>query len=493
MEKISDKYFYFGILALGAYFIFRLIDQSKIITFFPLDYGNDVSSVLAQLYFLAEFGFHEVVPYWYNGFELFLAYYPGWFYFALPIYYLTKNLQMTWYLALIIIYALAFILFLLLSKVEKFSFTKGIYFFLFFFANPISIGNFIRLGRTAEFFGWLFFIALFILITYYKDRKLDWKFFLFIPLYSALILTHPMPLILISVLLLSLFFVKNFGEGVVIVFSFVIASLISSFWWIPYVLNLGNTITGFIDYTSSLFIFSGRFLFSNLTGILSSLAFIVLFYIYYTKNKNKKELLFYSFPLILSGLFLFRIVHLIPFLNKIQPDAYILFFLFLGFYLFLKMDFNIYPKLKYLSYSALIVLPILFVIASIIYTPLYPEHGKIEEELNSLMPLIEGKYIMFGSVYSTPRAGAYYSYNAILHNLSTPSGWSPQYASPELNQKLEDVGSFRERDTEKFLSAFNDLDLKNIVTFGEHCDYLESLEEFELVEKTENACLYERI
>lgn len=490
MKNPSDKYFYFGILVLGAYFIFRLIDQAKIITFFPLDYGNDISSVLAQLYFLAEFGFHGIVPYWYNGFELFLVYYPGWFYFALPIYYLTKNLQMTWYLALIIVHSLAFLLFLLLAKIEKFSLVKGTFFFLFFFANPISIGNFIRLGRTAEFFGWLFFIALFIMIIYYKDRKLDWKFFLFILLYSALILTHPTPLILISILLLSLFLVKNFGEKVVIIFCFFLASIISSFWWVPYLSNLGNTSTGLIDYTSSLFLFSGRFLFSNLAGIFASLAFIFLFYIYYSKNKNKKELLFYAPSLILAGLFLFRIVHLIPFLNKIQPDAYTLFFIFLGFYLFLKMDFNIYPKLKYLSYPTLIILPVLFVVASIIYTPLYHEHGNLEDELGSLMPLIEGKYIMFGSVYSTPRAGAYYSYNAIFHNLSTPSGWSPQYASTELNKKLNDVGSFRERDTEKFLNVFNDLDLKNIVTFGKHCDYLESLKEFELVKETDNACLH---
>ena len=162
----------------------------------------------------------------------------------------------------------------------------------------------------------------------------------------------------------------------------------------------------------------------------------------------------------------------------------------MGFYLFLKVDFNIYPKLRSFVKLALIVVPILFVIASVVYTPFFQEHGEMEAEFNSLMPLIEGKYIMFGSVYSTPRAGAYYSYNAIFHNLSTPSGWSPQYASLELDKKLHDVGSFRERDTERFLEGFRELGLVNIVTFGEHCEYLESLEEFELVKDTENTCLY---
>ena len=491
MGDNSDKVYYFGIIALAAYFIFRLVDQAKIITYFPLDYVNDVSSVLAQLYFLAEFGFHQIVPYWYNGFNLFLAYYPGWFYFALPIYYLTKNLQLTWYLALIIVYILAFFLFLILSKIERFSITKGIFFFFLFFANPIAIGNFIRLGRTAEFFGWLFFIALFTLIIYFKERKIDKRFLLFIPLYAGFILTHPMPLILISLFLLSLFLVKDIKEKIFILVGFITAVIITSFWWVDYVLNLKNTSTFITNYGDNLLNLEGRFLLSNLAGMLTAFCFILLFYFYYKNRKNKKELLFYIPSLILAVIFLFRLVNFMPILRNIQPDSYTLFFLFLGFYLFLKVDISRHIKLKYIAYSALIILPIIFIIISIMYVPLYKEHGKIEKEFNSLMLLIEGRYMIVGSVYSTPLAKAYYSYNAIFYNLSTPFGWSNQYASKELNEKLSDVGnSFRDRDYDIFINTFKDLDLSEIATFGEHCDYLDSLNEFKLVKKTESTCLY---
>ena len=73
------------ILIFASYLLYRLYDQSAVLFFFPLDYSNDLSSVMAQLYFLAEYGFHAIIPHWYNGsFQLFQFYYPGWFYFVLP-------------------------------------------------------------------------------------------------------------------------------------------------------------------------------------------------------------------------------------------------------------------------------------------------------------------------------------------------------------------------------------------------------------------------
>ena len=40
-NNIKDFYLYIPIIILGAYFIFRLINQSQIVTTFPLDKYND--------------------------------------------------------------------------------------------------------------------------------------------------------------------------------------------------------------------------------------------------------------------------------------------------------------------------------------------------------------------------------------------------------------------------------------------------------------------
>src|SRR3989344_9622784 len=100
--NIKDYYLYFPILILGVYLIYRLIDQSQIISIFPLDKYNDWSSYMAQLYFLKECGFHNFCQYWYNGFISFQITQPGWYFFVYPLYLITNNVQITAYLSLII-------------------------------------------------------------------------------------------------------------------------------------------------------------------------------------------------------------------------------------------------------------------------------------------------------------------------------------------------------------------------------------------------------
>src|SRR3990167_7651768 len=153
-NNIKDFYLYIPIIILGAYFIFRLINQSQIITTFPLDKYNDWSSYMAQLHFLKECGFHNFCSYWYNGFINFQINQPGWYFFIYPLYLITNNVQITAYLSLIITYLLSFIaiyfnrLKLGLSKI------KVLAFFLFLFGNAVAIGNYIRVGKIHELFGW---------------------------------------------------------------------------------------------------------------------------------------------------------------------------------------------------------------------------------------------------------------------------------------------------------------------------------------------------
>ena len=84
-NKKYNWVFYLALILLFANFIYRLIDQSKLIKYFPLDYNNDGSSYMAQLFFMKVCGFHSYCSYWYNGFTAFLHSPPGWYFFTLPI------------------------------------------------------------------------------------------------------------------------------------------------------------------------------------------------------------------------------------------------------------------------------------------------------------------------------------------------------------------------------------------------------------------------
>ena len=207
--KISDKWFYFPIFILGIYLIIRLINQAQMIWTFPLDFTNDHTSYMAFLFFFAKYGYYKLIPYWYNGFILFKYTPPGWYFFTLPIYWITKNVQIAFYISRLLIYILAFITIWFLGKTQKLSKLKRIAFFLFFFANAIAIGNFIRLGRVPEMFAWLFVIILVGIILWYKDNKINKNFVWFIPFYSILLISHQAPAVLFHILLLSLFLIKE--------------------------------------------------------------------------------------------------------------------------------------------------------------------------------------------------------------------------------------------------------------------------------------------
>ena len=102
-SKLKNGFLMPPIIILGIYFIIRLINQAKIISIFPLNLTNDITSYMSRLYFLFECGFHKLCPYWYNGFITFVNYAPGWTFFTAPIYFITKNIQLSTYISLILI------------------------------------------------------------------------------------------------------------------------------------------------------------------------------------------------------------------------------------------------------------------------------------------------------------------------------------------------------------------------------------------------------
>ena len=76
--------------------------------YFPVDYNNDGSSYMAQLFFLKTCGFHNFCSYWYNGFVNFLHSPPGWYFFTLPILEIFGKVNIAMYLSILLILILSF-------------------------------------------------------------------------------------------------------------------------------------------------------------------------------------------------------------------------------------------------------------------------------------------------------------------------------------------------------------------------------------------------
>src|SRR3989344_1699428 len=285
-QPFSSQLFLLYIIPLFSYFIYRLFDQSKMLFQFPLDLINDYSGHMAMLFFLKACGFHSVCPYWYNGYTTFLTYTPGWSFFTYPLYLLTNNVLFSTYLSLLLLFLLAFLFIFSFGK-KYLSPLSSLFFFLLVFANPISIGNFIRLGRMSEFFSWVFFIPLFFLILIYKEKEFDrFFYFSFIFFYFILMISHPLVIILSHIYLLGFFFVLSFSQKIRLLFCSLLGLLLSSFWWLPYLRNV---------YPDSIHIFFLFFIvyyflrlnfssFSSLFRILffSFLFFILLFGIFFS-------------------------------------------------------------------------------------------------------------------------------------------------------------------------------------------------------------------
>lgn len=486
MKKL-DKFLLFPIILLVIYLIVRLIDFSKLLFYYPFDYTNDLSSYMAILHFLKEYGFHGIAQNWYNGFIVLKFYSPGWFFFALPLYLLLKDVRIATYASLILMFIIGFVLIWHLGRLENFSKVKRIGFFAFFFANAIAIGNLIRLGRVTELFAWVVFIALFLLIIYYKDKNLDLRFmFLFIPLYFLSIISHFQETILMQFFVLSLFLVKKLKEKIRIVIYSLIGLLLSSFWWFPFVRDLRGSLVDYYVYAKQFL--SLKFILSAGLSYIVPLVLLLVFYLYWKRERKKSELLFFSPVLILALLVLFKIIAFIPVLNQVFPDSYIMMFLFFTLYFIFKVSYS--KKILGLIGIGVILISILSVVFSSAYTSWFIVPSGLANDTKDLLNEVDGRYLILNSPSKLVYSPAYYSYGAIYLNLSTPDGFSPHEIFEEYRDFVISPKYYlADKDCDNFLRVIKELKTTNIITFDEHCD---TLKECGLKEKTikDNVCLF---
>lgn len=480
-------------LILITYFVIRLINQSKIMHTFPLDYTNDWSSYIAQAYFLKVCGFHNFCPYWYNGFVSFLVASPGWQFFVFPIDMIINNIAAANYIALIITLALSLIASFKIGQVLKFSRLRSLALFALFFGNAIAIGNFIRLGRVSSALSFMLGLWITYFILKYKDQKITPKFLLIIPIYAALILTHYEEAFLFSLLpLCLLIYKKDLRERIIIILTLILSVTITLFWSYPFLLNLIQTRGG-----SILLDVESNALIQNDPGILPTvivsyiipIIFMIILIIRVITSKNYSLLKFYSPIIILAAVFLSRLNMAIPILRNIYPDPIIQ--LLMLFSIILVLEIKVSSNLlKILATVSIILISLISVTVSHIHTPYFIEYTPAEYELLDVLGHTPGHFIMLNPNSQTSYAKAYYSLAAIKYNLTTPSGWYEAIAPQEQLDKLVRLGNlFQDNKCDEFIESLKDLKTDYVIGYAGYCEKLRSCG-LKIEYTRGNACLF---
>ncbi len=487
-SSILDKCLLVLIIPVAMLFLLNLYKIAHLIKYFPISsnrFFGDAASYMARVFFLDNYGFHSFVPYWYNGIISFLNYPPGWFFFTLPIYKVVKNIPLSFFISLIIIYILIFIFLLILGNRNKFSKIKSTALFLFVFMSPPAILEFMQRGRITSFFGFMLFLGGFLLILEYKNKKIDKKFMLgLIVAFSLLTLAHPAFLLLFSFPTLGLILIKRNVERIKILSGVLVSAILTSFWWFPFLFSSSEG--GLIRLRV---IDTIRFLSYDTIIIVM---FLLSFYLYWNYvHKNRKELLFYLPLLLLSVLYLTKLVGFIPGLYYINPNSYKLVYLFLAFFLIFKIKFK-ERKIKTFLFFGLGGVALFLLSGVLFYQPAIleeklsfftPIHSEIDREAISVLPLVDGKLLIVPPTTKMetkdgprdiPYWRALYSYGSIFNNISTPAGWGPETTTIQYMDKLTELYSYLEVindenciKIDEWLEYFN---VDYILTYYSYCD-----------------------
>jgi len=492
-KSIPDKWFIIPILILLINLFYWLIDKSKLLFYFPLDFHNDLSSYMAQLHFLKVCGFHSICSYWYNGFNTFTYSPPGWYFFTYPLYLLFNDVKIATYVSMIFILVLGLLFFYKFGRLAKLSITKRIAFFVLFFANASAIGNFIRLGRPHELLAWVFFIVLFFTFYFYIDKKIDWKFYLLSIIYAFIIITYQSIGVLAAVSWAGFLFSRdNIKEALKTVIAGIVGLSLSAFWLVPFVLGIfKESSIPELKQGEWIWYIGKNSLFTNIAIILVPFIFLVLFYFYYKNNNpSKKYILFFSPVVILSFLFLIRVTPFFPIFDQLYPDPIVHFIAFYAIFILLKLDITDFTinKKKLLFYS-LIIISLLSVSVNIIHTPRFVVNSELDKEFISYVPDIDNRFILFvnGSDGILPKA--FYSY-AATKNVNSISGWYPQEKPYSYIKKMDDAyTSLYKNDCDSFKDNLIYFNTTEVLASNSYCDAVKNCG---LVEKKRlpNSCFY---
>lgn len=465
----------------------RLIDEYKITYTFPLDTSNDISSYLGILHFFNKYGFLNIAPEWYGGIEVLKLYSPGWFFFTLPLLKFFGDVKTAAYASLIILYLIGLIVVMIFANSQRFTKLEGIFLYSLLFGNSLAMGDFIRNGRLPALFGWIAMIAIMAIVLKYKDKHIDYKFYLlFIPTCFIALISHPQETLLTGFSIIPLILIKPWKERIQILLSGIAATILASFWLIPFLKGIKDSTLGNFVFTSAIFDFKGAWAFKNIGLFVIIFGFIIMVLLHLKNVKWKnKEILFYSPFILLAITIITKIIFYVPFMNQVYLNSYSLFFLLLAAYLFLKNK-----PLKNVAAIIIILMAIANVLITHYHTPYFVEHSTIAEDTLDAMKHVNGTYIIFSSNDPSAYTRAFYSYGAIYLNLTTASGWSTHEVSKEWWAKQTKMSEgIKNKDCKLFLEGATKTGTTEFIAYKDNC---QRLKECGLSEKyfNQNACLY---
>ncbi|MBU1203944.1 MAG: EpsG family protein [Nanoarchaeota archaeon] len=490
----KEFYLIIPVILLLTYLLIRLINQAQMIQIFPIDaYANDYSSHIARLWFLAKYGLHQPIQHWYNGNYTLLTHYPPlWYILTLPIYKLTQNPQSAAFISLVLMYISSFAILIWFGKTQNLSKISSAALFFFFFANPIAIGYFLRLGKLPEMLGWLFSFIFLAIIFWYKNHKLDWKFILLIPVYALIHYSHVLVFIAVSIPLISLFLIKKTREKIIIAVSVIATAIITFPFWSIFTKNMSENKIG--TYFSLHWLIQPGNMTDKITSIIVPVMFLTIFYLYYKSIQEHnttikhKELLFYLPIIFFSILYAARLACFIPIINRPTPDTYNFLLIFISSFLFLKINFRKLKLQKYIAPLLIIVVIIGIILSTTLTTPFKPHTQEVKDTLK----ILEDVDYKFRISENPPSVNgrAITSYAPIYLNLSTPGGWASLNLSKEYIDLLSaQTEAVKSKDCVKTESSMRNLQTKELITFNEYCYFLESCG-FQKKKQINNVCLY---
>ena len=318
---------------------------------------------------------------------------------------------------------------------------------------------------------------------YYKNRKLDTKFYIFlIIILSLILLSHPLVLALSLFLVFGLFLIKK--EKIKIIVSLTVVPLITSFWLFDFIKNIGN-----LSYTPSYRLYSHPT--EVIYSILIPLVFIGIFYLYKKVKKiDKKDILFYSPLFLISILYLTNLFLYIPILKSIEPRTYGILITTISMVLILDLRPN-KKAMKLISIGILILSLAITTIAFVRYNNVdFPLYSEKEIGAINLLSSINERYIVMGKNGDINKRHIY-AFGAVKYNLTTPLGWGIQQASEKVKDIEKEVKeSINNNNCERLNKIISDLRVKQVIANKEKCN---SLEKCGLIKKEESEqyCLLE--
>lgn len=458
-----------SVLLLGITLLIRVGDGAQLLTTFPIDYINDISAYMAQLYFLDACGYQQFCPYWYNGFVAFRFTPPGWYFFAYPLYLLFTDVKVATYFAIVLSLALGFFITWYGGKKLGFTPLQRLFFFLFFSANANAIRGFLRTGRPHELLAWMLFFGLFFLLLWYKERKITARFYTISFLYASCIITYVAVGIFASLLLAGLFLIKRGKERWHVALATLLGAVFTFFWTIPYALHLNESSLLATQQASWLLQFTPDLLLKQLASLVFPLFFLFLFSLSWKQTSDRNHFLFFLPVLLLAVFYILRLNILLPVFRDIFPSPYFNFFLLLSGYLYLQLSDRTF--LERLTHGLVFFGVVLSCVISLFFTASFTQPPSAAEDLLTLIPHIQDTYFILdlpSDVYDK----AIVAYASIYHNKTTSAGYYQHLAPSSYLNALSRMGHAMDTsDCPTFLTSATSLNTTQFISYS-HCDFL---------------------